>query len=88
MRHLPGLHVEGLMAVMPQTGDQAYLDTLFRNMRTLFDQLRADCPAGVEMRELSMGMSGDYRLAAKHGATMVRLGSALLGPRDYGNINK
>lgn len=88
VRHLPGLHVEGLMAVMPQTGDQAYLDTLFRNMRTLFDQLRADCPAGVEMRELSMGMSGDYRLAAKHGATMVRLGSALFGPRDYGNINK
>ena len=39
----------------------------------------------MEMRELSMGMSGDYLLAACHGATMVRLGSALLGPRDYSN---
>ena len=36
---------------------------------------------GVEMRELSMGMSGDYDLAAAHGATLVRIGSALLGPR-------
>lgn len=36
------------------------------------------------MQELSMGMSHDYKLAAKHGATMVRIGTALLGPRDYG----
>lgn len=88
VRHMPGLHVEGLMAVMPNTPDQAYLEGLFRNMREFFEQLRSESLAGVDMRELSMGMSGDYRLAAKHGATMVRLGSALLGPRDYGNRNK
>ena len=35
------------------------------------------------MEELSMGMSGDYLLAAKHGATMVRIGSAIFGPRNY-----
>lgn len=88
VRHMPGLHVEGLMAVMPNTPDQAYLDGLFRSMRELFEQLRSESLAGVDMRELSMGMSGDYHLAARHGATMVRLGSALLGPRDYGNMNK
>ena len=38
---------------------------------------------GVRMEELSMGMSGDYRLAAAHGATMVRVGSAIFGPRVY-----
>lgn len=88
VRHMPGLHVEGLMAVMPNTPDQAYLEGLFRNMRELFEQLRLESLSGVDMRELSMGMSGDFRLAARHGATMVRLGSALMGPRDYGNVNK
>ncbi len=88
VRRMPGLHVEGLMAVMPNTPDREYLSGLFRDMRTLFEQLRAEAIPGVEMRELSMGMSGDYLLAARHGATVVRLGSALLGPRDYGNISK
>lgn len=80
-RHLPGLHVEGLMAVMPKSTDEAYLSSLFAQMRTLFDRLREEAPQGVEMKELSMGMSGDYLLAARHGATMLRLGSALMGPR-------
>ncbi len=83
VRRMSGLHVEGLMAVMPNTPDQAYLSGLFGNMRALFEQLRDEAIDGVEMRELSMGMSGDYVLAARHGATMVRLGSALLGARDY-----
>lgn len=84
MRRLPGLRVRGLMAVMPNTRDEAYLDGLFAEMRTLFERLRLESPQGVEMEELSMGMSGDYRLAARHGATMVRIGSALLGERSYG----
>ena len=85
VRQMPGLHVEGLMAVMPHTEDEAYLSGLVRDMRVLFEQLREEAIPNVEMRELSMGMSGDYLLAARHGATMVRLGSALLGPRDYSN---
>ena len=88
VRHMSGLHVQGLMAVMPNTQESDYLEGLFRDMRTLFERLREESIPGVEMRELSMGMSGDYHLAAKHGATMVRLGSALLGKRDYGNVNK
>ena len=88
VRHMPGLRVEGLMAVMPNTQDEEYLSGLFGGMRTLFERLRDDAPQGVAMEELSMGMSGDYLLAARHGATMVRLGSALLGPRDYCMVNK
>ncbi len=88
IRQMPGLRVRGLMAVMPHTQDQQYLDGLFAGMRQLFEELRAEAIPGVEMQELSMGMSGDYLLAARHGATMVRLGSALLGPRDYGMVNK
>lgn len=78
---MPGLRVRGLMAVMPNVQDEKYLSGLFADMRCLFDHLREEAVAGVDMEELSMGMSGDYLLAARCGATMVRIGSALFGPR-------
>ena len=78
---LDGIRVRGLMAVMPLTDDEAYLNGLFAQTRGLFDRLRDRSLNGIEMEELSMGMSGDYRLAAAHGATMVRIGSAIFGPR-------
>ncbi|MBR6443578.1 MAG: YggS family pyridoxal phosphate-dependent enzyme [Clostridia bacterium] len=78
---LEGLEIRGLMAVMPLTDDEEYLDGLFARMRGLYDRLREKDLGGVAMEELSMGMSGDYRLAAAHGATMVRVGSAIFGPR-------
>ena len=79
---LEGIRVKGLMAVMPLTDDTAYLEGLFSGMRKLFEQIRETAIPGVEMEELSMGMSGDYRLAARHGATVVRVGSAIFGPRE------
>ena len=79
---LEGIRVEGLMAVMPLTEDEALLDSLFAKMRQLFDRLRETDISGIRMNELSMGMSGDYRIAARHGATMVRVGSAIFGPRN------
>ena len=79
---LEGIRVRGLMAVMPLTDDEKYLDSLFSKTRELFDGLKERSLNGIEMEELSMGMSGDYRLAAAHGATMVRVGSAIFGPRN------
>ena len=78
---LEGISVRGLMAVMPDTPDGEWLDRLFGEPRQLFDRLREEAIPGIRMEELSMGMSGDYRLAARHGATMVRIGSAIFGPR-------
>ncbi len=86
LRQMPGLTVQGLMAVMPNTTEAQYLGGLFREMRTLFERVRDEAIPGIQMQELSMGMSSDYLLAAQNGATMVRLGSALMGPRDYTNI--
>ena len=79
---LEGIRVKGLMAVMPLTGDEAYLDGLFAGMRELFERMRETAIPGVDMEELSMGMSGDYLPAARHGATVVRIGSAIFGPRE------
>ena len=78
---LDGIQVQGLMAVMPLTDDEEMLDRLFAGMRQLFEQIRDTDIPGIRMEELSMGMSGDYRIAARHGATMVRVGSAIFGPR-------
>ena len=81
---MEGIEVRGLMAVMPDLRDREALDPLFAEMRTLFERLRGEAIPGVRMEELSMGMSGDYELAARHGATMVRIGSAIMGQRTYG----
>lgn len=79
---LPGLHVRGLMAVMPDIDDGPELRAYFIRMRNLFDQLKNEAIAGTDIQELSMGMSGDYEMAAQEGATIVRIGSALFGARN------
>ena len=52
-------------------------------MKDLFDNVRKQSYKNVTMTELSMGMSGDYEIAIRYGATMVRIGSAIFGPRNY-----
>ena len=74
---LPGLRVKGLMAIMPLGADRDALAGWFTRMRELLDQCRQEAIPGTDMTELSMGMSQDYDLAARCGATMVRVGSAL-----------
>lgn len=78
---LPGLSVQGLMAIMPVAEDPNELRGLFRRMREWFERLRDMDMAGVAMNTLSMGMSDDCLVAAEEGATMVRLGRALFGAR-------
>lgn len=77
MKSFHQIHVEGLMSIMPLGASEEELTALFRGMRTLFEQVRNEAMEHVEMRELSMGMSNDYVLAARQGATMVRIGTAL-----------
>ena len=74
---LPGLEVRGLMAIMPLNAEREELLSLFTRMRVLRDQCAQEAVAGTRVEELSMGMSQDYDLAARAGATMVRVGSAL-----------
>ncbi len=80
---LPGLRIEGLMAIMPIADDPEAVRPYFRRMRAWFDRLRDMDLPGVSMRTLSMGMSDDCLVAAQEGATMVRLGRALFGERQY-----
>ena len=80
---LPGTRVDGLMAIMPIADDPEDVRPLFRRMRDWFERLRDMDLPGVSMNTLSMGMSDDAVVAAQEGTTMVRLGRALFGARQY-----
>ena len=74
---LPGLQVKGLMAIMPLEATREELDGYFAGMKQLFDRCAEEKIENIQMQELSMGMSRDFDLAARHGATMVRVGSRI-----------
>jgi pyridoxal phosphate enzyme (YggS family) len=75
------LRVTGLMGMAAFTDDRLRIAGQFRALRTLFDQLAPHKSAQVQLRTLSMGMSGDYDLAIAEGSTLVRVGSAIFGAR-------
>ena len=82
---MEGLHISGLMAIMPLTAEPEKLRPYFKRMRAWFDRLRDIQIDNTSMDILSMGMSGDCIVAAQEGATMVRLGRALFGARPQKN---
>ena len=74
-----GLRISGLMTVGPLGGTERDTSEAFALLRNLRDRLENDC--ACDLPELSMGMSDDFVLAVKEGATMIRLGRYLFGPR-------
>lgn len=85
---LTGLELRGLMAVATNTNDGAQVEGEFATAQTLFEEVRQSGRAGLEHFDtLCMGMSHDYTLALRHGATMVRIGTTIFGQRDYGRTN-
>lgn len=74
---LPHLRVRGLMAMAPLDGDESRLAWMFERVREIFADLKDERFLGEEFHHLSMGMSNDFELAIEHGATMVRIGTAL-----------
>ena len=75
------LKVKGLMMLALFTSDTERVRECFALLRTLRDRLRQNVPDGIGLDELSMGMSGDYEIAIDEGATVVRVGQAIFGPR-------
>ncbi len=78
---LPHVHVTGLMTLGPVSETRNGYRPCFSQTRQLFEHIRSHNIAGVDMEHLSMGMSESYEIAIEEGATMVRLGSILFGPR-------
>jgi len=77
---LPRLTLRGIMAIPENTDEPHKLDSQFNQLKALYEELRLQYP-GVDT--LSMGMSGDMAQAIAHGSTMVRIGTAIFGEREY-----
>lgn len=76
----PQLRLKGLMTIAPLTEEAEAARPFFRSLRILRDQ--ASQRFGLDLPELSMGMTDDYQVAVEEGATLLRLGRALFGPRS------
>lgn len=85
VRELPAftrLRVGGLMTLAVFSAEEERVRRCFRLLRGLRERLRQDGPDGLAFDALSMGMSGDFEIAIEEGATMVRVGQAIFGPRS------
>jgi pyridoxal phosphate enzyme (YggS family) len=80
---LPRVELHGLMTIAPWSQDPEKARPIFRKLREL--KSRCEEELGAPMPQLSMGMSGDFEVAIEEGATLVRLGTALFGPRTRTN---
>ena len=81
---IPHVRISGLMGMATYTEDEGVIEEDFARIEALFKRIRTEYPALAEtFTELSIGMSGDWPLAVKHGATMVRIGTDIFGPREY-----
>lgn len=81
---LEGVRIRGLMTMASNTDDMEQVEREFETMNQLNKRIKLQYFAGEEsFDQLSMGMSGDYMLAQKHGSTMVRVGSRIFGARYY-----
>ena len=78
---LPHIQVEGLMTIAPLVKDPEQVRPVFRTLRLLREQLRAELPV-CSWQHLSMGMTDDYSVAIEEGATIVRIGRAIFGERQ------
>lgn len=77
---MPRLKLRGLMAIPEPESDPEKQRAPYRRMRELFEELRAE---GMDLDTLSMGMTDDMNTAIAEGATVVRVGTAIFGPRNY-----
>ena len=83
LQKLSHVKIVGLMGMATLTPDSGKIKNEFHNLKRIFDKLKASTlPPNIEMKELSMGMSSDYTIAAEEGSTLVRIGTAIFGERN------
>jgi pyridoxal phosphate enzyme (YggS family) len=81
IQHLTSVRVKGLMCVAPYVEEPENNRKYFAKLRQLFVDISEKSFHNIEMTDLSMGMTGDYQVAVEEGATMVRVGTGIFGPR-------
>ena len=81
----PHVRIRGLMTIAPYAEDPEEIRPYFRKTRQLYEKLSAINDPHLDFSVLSMGMSNDRIVAVEEGSTLIRVGSAIFGARDYGN---
>lgn len=79
-KNYSNINLIGLMTIAPLTEDENLIRKSFRELRLLKEKMNN---AGINITELSMGMTSDFEIAIEEGSTMLRIGSAIFGERDY-----
>ena len=78
------IRIRGLMGMATNTEDEGVIEADFARIEALFKRIREEHPELLDtFTELSIGMSGDWPIAVRHGATMVRIGTDIFGQREY-----
>jgi pyridoxal phosphate enzyme (YggS family) len=81
---LQNIQVKGLMGMATFTENEDQVRREFKSLKTFFEKLKSSSlPDQFRMQELSMGMSGDFKIALEEGSTMIRVGTAIFGQRNY-----
>ena len=80
---LPNIAIRGLMTMAPYSDDPENSRPYFKALRELRDEIKHEDIAGISMEELSMGMTDDFEVAIEEGATIIRVGRAIFGTRQY-----
>ena len=80
--NFPHITPKGFMTMAPFTDDKSLIHKSFETVYNLSQKLQQQFPS-FDLSELSMGMSGDFEIAIEHGSTLVRVGTAIFGERDY-----
>jgi len=84
LNEFSNIEIKGLMGMATFTEDQQQIRKEFNTLSELFRELKTQLlPANVQMKELSIGMSSDYKIAIEAGSTLVRVGTAIFGARNY-----
>lgn len=80
LQNFKNVKIVGLMGMATFTDDEKQISQEFQRLKKVFDQIKIE---NSELKILSMGMSGDYKIAIENGSNMVRIGSAIFGERNY-----
>ena len=82
-REMENIQLSGLMGMASFIDDEKQVKQEFDLLKNVFEELKSKDIAGDDFKEISMGMSGDYKIAIESGSTMIRIGSLLFGVRSY-----
>lgn len=83
LKNLKNINITGVMGMASFAENNEIIRTEFKSLKTFFDSLQKYKSFNVNPTALSMGMSGDYKIAIEEGSTMIRVGNAIFGSRNY-----